>query len=264
MASAELTIPGDSAIVTASGSGIGKHIAEHLAAAGVDVVVNDIDADALAATASEFESLEGTVTPVAGDASDPDDMAEVVETAVDEFGGLDILVNNVGIAGPSKPVEDITHEEFMSTLEVNLGGHFNATRAAVPHLREADAGRIVNISSMSGKRPLTYRTPYTTAKMGIIGFVRTLAEEVADDDVTVNAVCPGSVEGPRLREVIEGQATNEDRPYDEVEAEFRAVSPLDAFTQPEDVANVVLFLCSEQASHITGQDVNVTAGICKY
>jgi NAD(P)-dependent dehydrogenase (short-subunit alcohol dehydrogenase family) len=264
MPRADLQIPGESAVVTASGSGIGRQIAAALAESGVDVALNDVEEATLADAREELDSLPGRVIAVQGDASDPDDMARLVDEAVDAFGGLAILVNNVGIAGPTKPCEEVSFEEFMDTLEVNLGGHFNATRAAVPHLRDAETGRIVNLSSMSGKRPLADRTPYTTAKMGVIGFVRTLAVELADDDVTVNAICPGSVEGPRLEAVIEGQAQSQGRPYEEVEREFRSVSPMNEFTQPSDIASAVLFLCSDRGAHITGQDINVTAGVCQY
>jgi NAD(P)-dependent dehydrogenase (short-subunit alcohol dehydrogenase family) len=262
MPHADLTIPGETAAITGAGTGIGRRIADHLATAGVDVAVNDVDPDALAEARAALSGTDGDVATVAGDAADPAVTAELVETAVETFGGLDVLVNNVGIAGPTKPAESVTHEEFMRTLEVNLGAMQSATRAAIPHLR--GGGRIVNVSSMSGKRPLRDRTPYTTSKMGVIGFTRTLAVELADDDVTANAVCPGSVAGPRLDAVIEGQAESQGRPVEAVEREFREVSPMDEFVEAGDVADAVLFLCSERARRMTGQDLNVTAGIVMY
>jgi len=269
---------GTRAVVTASGRGIGREIAARLAEAGIDVAVNDVDADAVetgvaaverrvAASDSDTDRQRGrepSVLGVRGDASDPDEMERLIDRAVEAFGGLDVLVNNVGIAGPTKPVEEVTPEEFMETLAVNLGGQFNATKHAVPHLRAGECGRVVNISSMSGKRPLADRTPYTTSKMGVIGFTRTLAVELAEDDVTVNAVCPGSVEGPRLDAVIRGQAESQGRSVEDVEAEFRSVSPQDTFVDAGDVADAVLWLCSERAAHVTGQDLNVTAGITMY
>lgn len=263
MPRADLSIPGDVAALTGAGTGIGRQIADHLTAAGVDVAINDLDPDALDEAREALSGNTGRVQPVAGDASDPEVTAELVETAVDAFGDLDILVNNVGIAGPTKPAAEITFEEFMGTLEVNLGAMFSATRSAIPYLRDGD-GRIVNLSSISGKRPLRDRTPYTTSKMGVIGFTRTLAVELADQDVTVNAVCPGSVAGPRLDTVIKGQAESQGRPYDEVEREFRESSPMNQFVQAEDVADTVLFLCSERAKRMTGQDLNVTAGNVMY
>lgn len=264
MPKVEFGITGESAAITASGSGIGLQIAKSLADVGIDVAINDIDESVLEEAMKKLEDAPGRVVSVVGDASHPEDMEQLVEKAVDQFGGLDVLVNNVGIAGPTKPAEEISSREFSQTLEVNIGGHFNAVRAAIPYLRKSDAGRIVCLSSMSGKRPLKDRTPYTTSKMGVIGFVRTLAVELAADDITVNAICPGSVEGPRIERVIKGQSESQGRPYEEVEREFKAVSPMEEFVQSTDIADTVLYLCSERASHVTGQDLNVTAGACMY
>ena len=194
MPSAEFTLPGEVAVVTGAGAGIGRRIARSLADAGVDVAINDVDADALAAAEDALADCPGGLATVEGDAP----------------------------------------------------------------------GRIVNVSSMSGKRPLEDRTPYTTAKMGVIGFTRTLAVELADADVTVNAVCPGSVAGDRLDAVIEAQAESRGEPVAAVRREFREISPMNEFVGPEDVADTVLFLCSDRAARMTGQDLNVTAGIVNH
>lgn len=264
MPQTDFTLPGEAAVVTGAGAGIGREIASRLTEAGVDVAINDVDESALSDTADALAENDGDLITLVGDASDPDAAQRLVETAVEDFGGLQIVVNNIGIAGPTKPCEDIATGKFLETLEINLGAMFATARAAIPHLRESKSGRIVNLSSMSGKRPLRDRTPYTTAKMGVIGFTRTLATELASDDVTVNAICPGSVEGERLDAVIEGQAKSQGRLVDEVEREFKEVSPMEQFVQAGDVANTVLFLCSEQAERMTGQDLNVTAGIVMY
>jgi NAD(P)-dependent dehydrogenase (short-subunit alcohol dehydrogenase family) len=152
----------------------------------------------------------------------------------------------------------------MRTLRVNVGGQFAATNAAISHLRADPPGRVVNISSISGKRPLPYRTPYTASKMAVIGFTRTLAAELGDQDITVNAICPGNVEGERITSVIENQARNQDISYADAEAEFLEDSPMGSFVQPEDVGELVLFLCSRGASQITGQNINVSAGALMY
>lgn len=263
MPHADLTVPGESAAITGAGTGIGRRIAGELAAVGLDVAINDVDPEALEGARERLADAPGSVETVPGDASDPAVTADLVETAVDAFGRLDVLVNNVGIAGPTKPAEEIAPVEFMDTLAVNLGALHSASRAAIPHLRDG-GGRIVNVASMSGKRPLRDRTPYTTSKMGVIGYTRTLAVELAEDDVTVNAVCPGSVAGPRLDAVIEGQAESQGRPFEEVAREFREVSPMNEFVEASDVADTVLFLCSDRAERMTGQDLNVTAGIVMY
>ncbi|MFC6961010.1 SDR family NAD(P)-dependent oxidoreductase [Halocatena marina] len=187
MPHADLTVPGESAAITGAGTGIGRQITDHLTRAGVNVAVNDVDADALDSVRTM--NNDGNVVTLQGDASDPSVTSALVDRAIREFGGLDILVNNVGRAGPTKPCEEISHEAFMQTLEVNLGAMHSASKAAIPHL--GGGGRIINLSSMSGKRPLRDRTPYVTSKMGVLGFTRTLAVELAERDVTVNAVCPG-------------------------------------------------------------------------
>lgn len=260
----DLTIDGERALVTAAGSGIGRQIASQLLAAGVDVVVNDVDDDALAQTAADLADHAGEVVTAHGDAGDPSVAADLVGRADDAFGGLDILVNNVGVAGPTEPCEEVAHDEFMQTLRLNVGAHFAATKTAIPHLKESDAGRVVNLSSVSGKRPLENRTPYTSAKMAVIGFTRTLAVELAPHDVTVNAICPGGVDSPRLREVLDAQAESRDIAYEEAAAEFRQNSPMNEFVQPTDIADAVLVLCSQRASHVTGQDLNVSAGLVMY
>ena len=263
MSKTDLSLVGESAIVTGAGRGIGRQIAAALAEAGVDVAVNDVDEDALAEAGDALADLDGEVITYQADASDPEKTEAFVSAAAEAFDGIDFCVNNVGIAGPTKPCENLTHEEFMSTLSVNLGGLFNTTSAAIPHLKRG-GGRVVNIASMSGKRPLEDRTPYTTSKMGVIGFTRTLAVELADHDVNVNAVCPGSVEGPRLDAVIKGQAASQARPVEEVKAEFRSASPMNEFVTAEDIADIVLVLCSERTRRMTGQDLNVSAGIVMY
>jgi NAD(P)-dependent dehydrogenase (short-subunit alcohol dehydrogenase family) len=130
----DLVIPGEVAVITGAGAGIGRQIADHLTSAGVDVVINDVDANALEEAAERLSNNEGTLVTRQGDGSDPDVARDLVETAVDRFDRLDIIVNNVGIAGPTKPVEEIEPEEFMTTLEVNLGAMFATTKAAIPHL----------------------------------------------------------------------------------------------------------------------------------
>jgi len=263
MGTSGMVINGESAIVTGSGSGIGKQIARQLLDAGVNVVINDVDESALAEAETDLSDVRGDITAVHGDASAPSTATDLVSAATAND-NLDIVVNNVGIAGPTKPCEDIEWEEFSETLSVNLGSLFNVSSEAIPHLREGEEGRIVNLSSMSGKRPLRDRTPYTTSKMGVIGFTRTLAIELADGDINVNAICPGSVRGPRLDAVMKGQAESQGRPYEEVVEEFRSASPLDTFVEAGDVADLVCYLCSEQSEKITGQDLNVTAGIVMY
>jgi NAD(P)-dependent dehydrogenase (short-subunit alcohol dehydrogenase family) len=235
-------------------------IAHQLTDSGINVAISDIDSDALAETKKKLDNNSGDVITIQSDAADPEAMTDFINKTVKEFGGIDILINNVGVAGPTKPCEEVTYEEFMNTLRINLGGHFAATKTAIRHLKKSDAGRVINLASIGGKHPIEYRTPYTTSKMGVIGITRTLAVELGAHDVTVNAICPGSVEGDRIEAVIENQAQSHDITYQEAKQELTDLSPMNTFVHPKDIADMVLFLCSSRAKHITGQDLNVTAG----
>jgi NAD(P)-dependent dehydrogenase (short-subunit alcohol dehydrogenase family) len=252
-----MDVTADVAVITGGGSGIGRYTTQRLVEQDVFVVVNDISSDALSEIESEFSDSQ--VQTVQGDASDPDTAEQLINAAKDAPGSLDLVINNVGIAGPTKSCEDITDSEFIETLEINLGSMFAVVKRAIPELR-TDGGAIVNFSSISGKKPLEKRIPYTTSKMGVIGFTRTLAAELADDDIRVNAICPGSVKGPRMEAVIEGQADSRDISYQEAKEEFQSASPMNTLIDPEDVVDMVVFLSSEQAKRITGQDFNVSAG----
>ena len=246
------------AIVTGGGRGIGQAICTRLAQDGADVVIADLDADEMEETKRLVEAEGQRALAV------ETDVRATVDRALDEFGSIDILVNNAGIAGPTSPCEEIEQTEWDATMDVNLRGPFFMCRAVLPEMKDSGFGRIVNISSVTGKKPLLNRTPYAATKMGLIGFTRTLALEVGEYDINVNAICPGSVDGPRIRGVFEQQAEATDRTYDDVRAEVEAQSPRNELVQREDIANVAAYLCSEEAARITGQDINVSAGKVMY
>jgi NAD(P)-dependent dehydrogenase (short-subunit alcohol dehydrogenase family) len=188
-----------------------------------------------------------------------------IDEAVGAFGGLDCLINNAGIAGPTAPVEEVTVEEFEETLRVPLSGAFLCAKHAAPHLRASAQGRIVNVSSVGGKRPYPSRTPYASSKMGMIGLGRALAFELADDDVTVNTICPGPVAGDRIDRVIQAQAEERGISFEQAKQEVMVDElALDEMVQPEDVAEQVAYLVSDAGEHITAQDVNVDSGMTWY
>ena len=166
--------------------------------------------------------------------------------------------------GPVKRVEDITVDEWEETMAVNLRGMFLCCKHAVPVMKRQGGGNIVNISSVTGKRPLTERVPYATSKMGVIGMTRTLAAELGRWKIRVNAVCPGAVIGPRLDRVMEGVMKFSGKTREEVIAARTEASPLRSFVDPKYIAAVVAFLCSEDAAMVTGQDINVSAGAVMY
>lgn len=254
---------GLTAFVTGASQGIGRVIALELADRGANVALA-ARGDGIHETASEFDD-ESRALPVETDVTDEDSVAESIAATVEEFGGLDCLVNNAGIAGPTAPVEDVTVEEWEHTMDVNVTGAFRCVKHAAEHLRESEQGSVVTISSISGKRPLADRTPYAASKMAVIGLTRTLAFELGEDDVTVNAVCPGATRGPRIDDVIEAQAERRGLSFEEAKEEvFTDDTALGRLTDPEDVATTVTYLASEDARNVTAQDVNVDAGTVWY
>lgn len=249
------------AFVTGGSQGIGQTIAETLAKRGANV--------ALAARSESIHAISDQIgdraLAVETDVTDSESVRDSIETTVAEFGGLDCLINNAGIAGPTAPIEKVDESEWERTFDVNVTGCYRTVKYAASHLRESDQGRIVNISSVSGKRPLADRTPYVSSKMAVIGLTRTLAVEFGDDDVTVNAICPGATKGPRLDQIVEAQAEGTDKSVKEVKQNlFYEDAALGEMVDPEDVASMVAFLASEEANHITAQDINVDAGTIWY
>jgi len=252
------------AIVTGGGSGIGQAIAVELATQGHDIVIADIDEAAMEKTQDLVESKGQTARAIHTELGNEDSVESTVETVIEEFGSIEILVNNAGIAGPTTPCEEVSTDEWDLTVDVNLTGPFTMCRSILPQMKDAGYGRIVNIASVTGKRPLVNRTPYAATKMGLIGFTRTLAAEVGEHDINVNAVCPGSVDGPRIKQVFEKQAEASGRTYEEVRSEVEAESPRNELVKRENVAELVSFLCSDRAGQITGQDINISAGKVMY
>ena len=254
----------NTAIVTGGGRGIGRAICQELAEAGVDIAIADIDAELMEETAALVEDAGQEAYPIETDLADFDSVRDSVDRAYACCGDVDILVNNAGIAGPTAACEEIEPEEWDATLNVNLRGAFYTCREVLPAMKERGYGRIVNIASVTGKRPLVNRTPYAAAKMGLIGFTRTLAAEVGKRDINVNAICPGSVDGPRIRAVFERQAEATGRSYEAVEEAVKDESARGELVDKEEVAHTVRYLCSDAARQITGQDINVSAGKVMY
>jgi NAD(P)-dependent dehydrogenase (short-subunit alcohol dehydrogenase family) len=250
------------AFVTGASQGIGRQIAITLAEEGANVALA-ARSDGIYETDELIESDD--TLAIETDVSDETSVEESIAETVDTFGGLDILVNNAGIAGPTAPVEEVTMDEWQQTIDVNLTGMFLAVKHAAQHLREGEASSVVNISSISGKRPLESRTPYTASKMGVIGLTRTLAFELGDDDVNVNAICPGAVKGERIRNVIEKQAEQLGLSYEEAKREvITDGQALDEIIDPEDIADMVVYLASDSGRHITAQDISVDSGATWY
>lgn len=251
------------AFVTGASQGIGREIARQFAEEGANVAIA-ARSDGIYETERAIDAPDRTL-PVEADVTDEASVERAIEETVSEFGGLDCLVNNAGIAGPTAPIEEVSLEEWQRTLDVNTTGMFLTTKQAVPALEDSDRPSVINISSISGKRPLPDRTPYVASKMAVIGLTRTLAFELSDIGATVNAICPGATAGPRIDSVIEAQAENRGITYEEAKAElFTDDTALGTLVEAEDTAGVAVFLASEKGGHITAQDINVDGGTVWY
>jgi len=233
--------------ISAGAAGIGRVMADGFADRGARVFVCDVDDAALAAC--PHPSLRADV----GDLRQAEGF---VDSAVAALGGLDVLVNNAGIAGPTARVEELAPEDVERVLRIDLESMFHCARRAVPALREAGGGSIVNLSSAAGRFGFALRSPYSAAKWGVIGFTKSLAIELGPDGIRVNAILPGAVAGERIRQVIAARATANGLPFEEQERRFLANS-LRTYVTPHDIANIALYLCSPFGATISGQALAV-------
>lgn len=247
------------AFVTGASGGIGRQIALTLAEKGGNVALA-ARSDGIYDTADQFAD-ESRALPVETDVTDEDSVADSIAATVEEFGGLDCLVNNAGIAGPVQPFDRIDDGDFSHTLDVNTTGVWRCVKHAGPHLRESDRGSIVNIGSIGGKRPYPNRTPYAASKMAVVGLTRTLAYELGSDEVTVNLVQPGPVEGERIQEAVAKQAELADvEGAEPLEITSNDFAFADYLISKEDVAELVAYLAGPHARKITGQELAVDSG----
>jgi len=259
-----LKLLGKVAIVTGGGKGIGRAISLLFAREGADISLAARSTDLMEDVAHKIKTLGRRALVNTTDITKVEQVEMMVKRTYEEFGKIDILVNNAGIAGPTAYVHEITPEEWDETFNVNLKGAFLCCRAVVPVMMKQGGGKIINIASMTGKRPLPMRTPYCATKMGMIGFTRSLASELGKFDINVNAICPGAVEGPRIEMVIRNAAKAENVTEEEVRKRFLSASPLGRMVSAEDVARLAVFLASDDSENMTGQDINVTAGVVMY
>ena len=246
-------LEGKRAVITAGADGIGRAIARAFMAAGVRVHICDVDGDKLAAFQAEAPGLGATLADVA----EQDQVDRLFDEAVASLGGLDILINNAGIAGPTGPIESLTPADWRRCIDVNLNGQFYCLRRAIPHLKAAGGGSIVNMSSSAGILGFPNRTPYAASKWAVIGITKSLAIELGPDHIRVNAICPGSVSGERIDRVIAADAETRGLTPAEVRAEYKRSVSLGTFVEPEDIAAMALFVCSDAGAKISGQALAV-------
>jgi len=244
------------ALVTAGASGIGRAIAGQLAAHGAKVHVCDVSKGFL----EDYKRAGGGSASLA-DVSDDGAVERVFDELRRELGGLDILINNAGIAGPTGGVDEISPTDWRRTIDICLTGQFLCAHHAVPMIKASGGGSIVNMSSAAGRFGYAFRTPYSAAKWGVIGFTQSLAKELGPHNIRVNAILPGIVEGPRMTGVIRDRATQLGVTYEAMETTYLENVSLRRMVTAEDVAQTVLFLVSTAGRNISGQSVGVCGNV---
>jgi 3-oxoacyl-[acyl-carrier protein] reductase len=241
------------AAITGAGSGMGRATAELFARRGADVVVVDVDETAGEETVRRIaeSDADGGAVAVGADVTDPEAVTGFVERTVEEFGRIDVLHNNAGIAMESTPVADVAESTWDQVLDVNLKSAFLGAKAAVPHMRDQGSGVILNTASTAGIRPRTGLSAYAASKGGMITLTKQLAFELAEDDIRVNAICPVATDTDMLPEFASGGLSVES---------MRDTIPLGRLAEPEDIAHAAAFLASDEASMVTGTALEVDGG----
>jgi NAD(P)-dependent dehydrogenase (short-subunit alcohol dehydrogenase family) len=250
-------LAGRRVLVTAGAAGIGLAIVERLLFHSARVFICDIDELALAS----FSKANARTGAIKADVSNESDVDRMFAAVRAELGGLDALINNAGIAGPTGGVEDIEPAEWRRCIDVDLTGQFLCARRAVPMLKSAGGGSIVNMSSAAGRHGYAYRTPYSSAKFGIIGLTQSLAKELGPANIRVNAILPGIIEGPRMERVIRDRAAQLNVSYQAMEQTYLERVSLRRMTSPHDVAAMIAFLLSDAGANISGQSIGVDGNV---
>ncbi len=244
-------------LVTAGASGIGRAISDLLIGRGARVHICDVSDDFLA----EFRAAHPGAGATKADVASNEDVARLFGDVTKSLGGLDVLINNAGIAGPTGGVEEIRPEDWRRTIEVCLIGQFLCAHHGVPMLKAAGGGAIVNLSSAAGRFGYAFRTPYSAAKWGVVGFTQSLAKELGPANIRVNAILPGIVEGPRMTAVIEARARQMNVSYEAMEKTYLDRVSLRRMVTAEDVAATVAYLLSPAGRNISGQSIGVDGNV---
>ncbi|HMG36614.1 MAG TPA: SDR family oxidoreductase [Blastocatellia bacterium] len=255
-----MKLSGKVSIITGAGGGIGRAIAHRFSTEGSAVVIAGPTKEKVQRVAGEITAEGGNAIYTVTDVSNEAEVAEMVQSTLRQYGRLDILINNAGIAGPTALVHKLEREDWDRTMDINLTGAFLCAKHALPHLYEQKSGRIINITSIAGVRAYAYRSPYCASKWAMIGLTRTLAEEAGRYDITVNAIAPGPVHGPRMEAVIRARADEMNVSYEEMEKQYVEPTALKRMADESDIAAMALFLCSEEGRNITGETITISSG----
>ena len=248
-------LSGQRVAITAGAGGIGLAIAETLSGLGARVAICDISDEAVRKVADRFDIA------VKADVSNAEEVDQFFQAVDDKMGGLDALINNAGIAGPTGGVDEIDPDDWRACLEVGLTGQFLCARRAVPMLKQAGGGSIVAMSSAAGRFGYAFRTPYSATKFGVIGFAMSLAKELGPFGIRVNAILPGIIEGPRIEKVISDRAKQVGISKQAMTDRYLDNISLRRMTSPYDVASMVAFLLSDAGINVSGQSLGVDGNV---
>ena len=259
----DLGLSGKVAIVCASSKGLGRAISLGLSKEGAIVVICARHEETLSQTRQAIQKeTGGEIVSIIADVSNPNEVNNLVQMTVDHFGGVDILVNNAG--GPrAGGFDDLDAADYQAAINLNLMSTINMTQAVVPSMRERGGGRIINLTSVSVKQPIDGLMLSNTARAGVIGFAKTLATELASDKILVNNVCPGIIFTDRIQQLATVRAESGGISFDQAIQNMTQDIPLGRIGDPEEFANLVVFLASARASYITGATIQVDGGMVK-
>lgn len=249
--------PGLRVFISGAASGIGRTAADMLIAHGARLHVTDVSEDALA----DFRAVHPAHVADRADVADEDAMRAVFATIERDWGGLDVLVNNAGVAGPTGGVEEIAPADWRRCVDIGLTGQFLCAHFATPLIKAAGGGCIINMSSAAGRYGYAFRTPYSSVKWGVIGLTQSLAKELGPANIRVNAILPGIIEGPRMEGVIAARARQLNLGHEEMRARYLEKVSLRRMTPQADIAALITFLVSEMGENLSGQSFGVDGNV---
>ena len=259
MSFAKLLIPnpGLRVLITGGAGGIGAVLTRAFKETGAKVHICDVDQAALLRMLQQADCDVATQADVA----DPEQVKAVFAAQQQQFGGLDVLINNAGIAGPTDGIENISDADWTRTVDINLNAQYRFTHYAVPMLKESDQAHILCISSVAGRLGYAWRTPYAATKWAVVGLMKSLAAELGPENIRVNALLPGIIEGERMQAVIRARAEHAQIDESAMRDQYLAKISLRRMSTAEDVAAMSLFLCSPAARNITGQAISIDGNV---
>lgn len=248
-----MTLKSQRVVVTAGASGIGLAIAEKFLTEGAEVFICDVARLALDTALADNPRLQGALA----DVGDPSLVEAFFDNALSAMGGIDVLVNNAGIGGPRAKIENIDYQDWDDCIRINLSGMFYCVKQVIPAMKEQGSGCIINISTGSAKTGLPNRLPYVASKVGVLGLSHNLARELGVSNIRVNTILPGLMDNPRGRGLVANYAKEYGLSIDDAEAEFLQYISLKSWIKPSEIAEAAFFLASDQARHITAQEIAV-------